>query len=135
MRRFLLLSLAVCGPLVGCSTTRQAHLPGDLPPDREDAAGLRVVAKGQAVTVWLKSGEKVNGEVLEADPHRLVLGRPGNYGYREDIYPAAEIARIEASYATGFGNAVGGVVGAVVLTFMALIILLAIFPPDFGGLS
>ena len=46
MRRFLLLSLAVCGPLVGCSTTRQAHLPGDLPPDREDAAGLRVVAKG-----------------------------------------------------------------------------------------
>lgn len=135
MRNFFLALLGLTWCLAGCSTTRQACLPGEAHSAGEEGVDLRVVQEGQVVTVFLKSGEKVKGEVLEVDLYRLVLGKPSNYGYREDTYQAPEIARIEASYATGFGKFVGGVVGVVTVTFMTLLILLAIFPPDFSGLS
>jgi hypothetical protein len=129
------LLLAVALFLSGCTAMKPVRLPtgpGEPPADEVD---VRIVHKGQTAAVYLKTGEKVEGEVMAADTARVVLGSPSNYGYREDVYLAEDIERIETAESTMVGSIVGGVFSFVGITMFALIALLAIFPPDLGGLD
>ena len=45
--------------------------------------------------MFLKSGDKVKGEVIAVDALKIVLGSPSNYGWQEDTYQADEILGIE----------------------------------------
>ena len=119
MRRRVLLvpTLLLLG---GCSTTRQAHLPGELDAAWKEGRELTIVEKGEPVRVHLKSGETVRGEVIEVDLHRLVVGRPSNYGFQELTFMAVEIERIEVARSTGLARFGGGVVTGAVLACIVL---------------
>lgn len=117
--------------LTGCSTTKQVHLPGELVVPDEGQREVLMVQVGETVRVFLKSGNEARGEVLEMDLERVVLGKPGNYGYREETYYAIEIDRIEAGRSTGVGRFGGGIMVGATLAF----ILLAIAVGASGGLS
>ena len=72
--------------VTGCSTTRQVHLPGEVVAPAEEQKEVLLVQVGETVTLFLKSGEEVKGEVAAVDLEKVVLGWPGNYGYREEPY-------------------------------------------------
>jgi hypothetical protein len=118
-RRPLALLLLVTVPLMltGCTAPRPRSLPtatgtADHPP----------VAVGDNVTVELRSGEVLTGEVLELADDHLVMGKPGNFGRQETPVPYADIATISVNKLTSGGTvAVAGV--SVVLTFVILFLL------------
>lgn len=114
----------------GCSTTQQVHLPGEVVVPDEGQKEIHLVQVGETVTLFLKSGDKVRGEVIEVDLEKVVLGRPGNYGYREETYYAVELDRIEAGRSTGVARFGGGMVVGATVAF----ILLAIAVGLSGGL-
>lgn len=116
--------------LAGCSTTKQVHLPGELVVPEDNQKEILLVQVGETVTLFLKSGDEVKGEVVEVDLEKVVLGWPGNYGYREETYYSMEIDRIEAGRSTGVGRFGGGMVVGATVAF----ILLAIAVGLSGGL-
>lgn len=112
--------------LTGCSATKQVHLPGEIVVPSENQKEVLLVQVGEAVTLFLKSGDVVKGEVIEVDLKKVVLGKPGNYGYREETYYSVEIERIEAGRSTGVGRFGGGVVVGATLAFILLAIALGL---------
>jgi len=108
--------------LTGCSTTRQVHLPGEIVVPSENQKEVLLVQVGEYVTLFLKSGDVVKGEVIDVDLKKVVLGKPGNYGYREETYYSVEIERIEAGRSTGVGRFGGGVVVGATLAYILLAI-------------
>ncbi|MCP4574085.1 MAG: hypothetical protein GY838_17125 [bacterium] len=99
--------------LAGCSGYRAAALPRSDATDGDPAARI-TVTKGSDVKVHLLSGEVVKGEVEEVSQDRIVVGKPGNYGYEQWAVERREIENIEVLKAgrgtsilmyTGFGLA------------------------------
>lgn len=130
-KRISTLFWAACLFLTGCSTTKQVHLPGEQVVAAEGQDAVLMVREGETVTLFLKSGEEVRGEVVEVDFEKIVLGYPGNYGSREEVYDAVEIDRIEAGRSTGVGRFGGGMVVGATLAFIILAVGLAAS----GGIS
>lgn len=90
-----------------------------------------MVQTGQEVVVHLKSGDEERGEVLAADREALVIGKPGNYGYREITIPAREILNIEISDVSAWDALAGvGIFTAGLVTMMFVWLMLD--PPEFG---
>ena len=112
--------LAACIVLSSCSTYRVVGLP----PVDEPApvTHVKVVKPNTPVRVTLRDGRVVKGDVLRASATELVLGVPANYGTREDVYPAADIASIEVSELTQSGKA--AFVGFFVVTAAAFAAIL-----------
>jgi len=121
--------------LTGCSGMKPATLPTDPADPPAGQEKIHQVKVGANAVVYLKSGEKVKGEVIKVTPNKIVLGRPSNYGYQEDTYLAADIERIETQKMTKAGSILSGTFATIGITFAVLITLLLIFPPDLTGLS
>lgn len=88
----------------GCSTMQPVHLPGDAEHLEAEGRDVRPVAVGLDVTVHLKSGDEVKGEVLEVDREKVVVGFPSNYGYQERTFCSVEIEWIETEVDTRTGR-------------------------------
>lgn len=119
VRRPLTLLLLVTVPLLlaGCSAPRPRSLP-----TAAGQADHRPVEVGDDVTVTLRSGEVLTGEVLELADDHLVVSKSGNFGRQETPISYADIATISVNQLTGGGKvAVAGI--SVVLTFVILVLL------------
>jgi len=125
-----LYSLVFLIPLIGCSTTKPAFLPPDAgEPMSGWGEEIHLVKPGMVVTIFLKSGEKVKGEVVEVTPDEVALGRASNYGFQKDIYPAADIERIEFGKPTGASTFIGGVAVGMSVMFALIAIAFAMSGP------
>jgi hypothetical protein len=114
--------LALCLSTSSCSSYKLARLPA---ADNElPAPGDRIVGPSANVRVTLHDGRVVRGDVVRASSTELVLGRAGNYGINEDVYPSGAIAKIEVESLTEGGQvstiALLVVTGAVVVAVASL---------------
>jgi hypothetical protein len=118
-RRPLALLLLVTVPLMltGCTAPRPRSLP-----TAAGAADHRPVEVGDDVTVTLRSGEVLTGEVLELAGDHLVVSKSGNFGRQETPIPHADIATISVNKLTTGGKVVVAGI-SVVLTFAILVLL------------
>ncbi|MBD3220786.1 hypothetical protein GF314_06050 [bacterium] len=112
-----ILLVAVAVLLFGCSASRPRALPGD-----PDAGQAPVVEVGQRVTVETRDGRTLEGEVLELEADRLVLGWAGNYGAERAEVPFDEIARVTRNELTTLGK-VGVVVISVAMTGLLVLLI------------
>lgn len=94
----------LCLVVSSCTSYRVAVLPGSLSYVNH-SGDARIVGSGANVRILLHSGEIVKGEVVRATTDELVLGRAGNYGVEEDVYPASDIQKIELEVVTPGGQA------------------------------
>ena len=80
-----------------------AFLPSGTGP--APARGSRIVGERANVRVVLRDGRVVKGDVVRVSSEELVLGRPGNYGTKEEIFPASAIESIEVESLSQGGQA------------------------------
>lgn len=117
MFRHALALLLLITMLTGCTAPRPRSLP-----TAAGAADHRPVEVGDDVTVTLRSGEVLTGEVLELADDHLVVSKSGNFGRQETPISYAEVATISVNKLTTGGKvAAAGV--SVVLTFVILVLL------------
>jgi hypothetical protein len=126
----VLLLLAACLLLAGCTTLRGARLPG--PVDGTEEAV--VVHQGMKVRITLVSGAILTGEVAAASAESITLGKPSNYGYEKTEIARVDIARLEAERDTKATSLFMGGLGTVFVLGLGLMILL-VTSLDGRGLS
>jgi len=80
--------------LSGCSYQQMA-LPDNPEPVEEVGGDLPVVKVRQKVRILTHDGSTHDGEVVSVTPDRIVIGKPGNFGYTETPIAASDIAEIK----------------------------------------
>ena len=119
IRRTVLL-VGLCCTMTGCTATHQVVLPGEAPIARQEAPTVRTVRVGMRARVTLRTGKKVEGEVLEAGEDSITLGKVGNYGLEKTVIPVVDIVSIEISEPTELSSFIATMV-LVAVTIMALL--------------
>lgn len=124
LRSLLLLLLLVSA---GCAGPHRAVLPpiGDEPDQVPE--GHRVLRTGDYVRIETKSRRVVLGEVKEATPSYVLLGRVGNFGYAEESVQADEILNIELDGGETAGSATLKIGGILVLTAVVFVLSFLFF--------
>ena len=90
--------MALCGVLVGsmgCTTTSAVVLPGVSGSAAAGAEAPRPARVGDEVLVIATSGAEYRGHVVRVSSESVVVGRDGNFGYKEYEIEAGEIASVE----------------------------------------
>jgi len=94
MPKKLLPTLLLAAHLIGCSS--YADIPLQRHPDTSAPATTHLQPKvGAKVRVTLADGGQVRGTLVEFSETAVTLRKSGNYGFREEILPAADITRME----------------------------------------
>jgi hypothetical protein len=91
---FPALCMGIVLVLNGCAGTRLAVLPNEVaaPPGVKEN---HVVHNGDTVTIILKDGLKISGEVKEVTSTYVLVGQIGNFGYTESLVAATDIEKVE----------------------------------------
>lgn len=128
-------SVTLVAFLSGCASYRYVSLPSAPGVDRPDGAS-QVVEPRSTARVTLTTGETISGEVVRATEAELVLDHPGNFGFEELVFPAADIATIEVEYtSTGSKVVILSLVGATALAIFVGVSLADGLEEGLGGLN
>lgn len=116
--------------MAGCASYNPGSFPKP-PPDpkaSKEPVEIRVHSMVRLVTT---DGGQYSGEVVRVSPSALAIGKVGNYGYEEMIFPRNRIASIEVRKESGVATALVASIGVVTAAFIGLAVLIAAS----GGLS
>jgi len=120
----VLVSIILILHLSACTAFRPAVLPGNYTPKEIQEQDRRVVKVGSTVKVYLNCGSVITGEVVEIFSGGVVIGKIGNYGYKEFSLNESEISSFEVEGVAGALGMLRGatlIAGALVGTVIVLI--------------
>lgn len=110
--------------MAGCASYNPGSFPQP-PPEPEvpkDPVEIRVHSVVRLVTT---DGGKYSGEVVRVSSSALAIGKVGNYGYEELVFPRNRIASIEVRKESKAATYLIAGIGAVALGFFSLVALVA----------
>lgn len=110
--------------LAGCSTYQMGVLP-EYPDSDGQVEGKKapvVVHVGSDVKLSLSDGRVVKGRVSQVSAEAVVLGKVGNYGWEEKVFPREQIAKLEVQHPNSL---VGGILTGLAVTSLVLVVLVA----------
>ena len=110
--------------IAGCASYNPGSFPKP-PPEPEEPEEPIEIRKGSMVRLVTTDGGQYSGEVVRVSTSALAIGKVGNYGYEELIFPRGRIASIEVRKESGVATALVVSVGVVTAAFIGLAVLIA----------
>jgi hypothetical protein len=107
----------------GCASYNPGSFPQP-PPEPESAKEPVEIRVNSMVRLVTTDGGQYSGEVVRVSANAVAIGKVGNYGYEELIFPRGRIASIEVRKESGVATALVASIGVVALGVFALATLI-----------
>jgi hypothetical protein len=110
--------------LAGCSSVRVIGFPGlENIPDGPQGEEMEPLKTGMDIKINLKTGESIEGRVVQFDLESVTIGNPSNYGTKASVVAFEEVESMTAEwgpYVSPFAILAGAVVGVVLTLYISL---------------